>query len=118
MVAKEAPQRAVLAKTLQSRRRRLTVLKNELVPLLREFEAEILETHHNNLQFSLPGAGRQMQMELFERLSWLVEHLGNPGGLDVFLQHLDIYAANVLDGSAPATLGSNHLRDQRLAKAS
>ena len=113
VVAKEAPQRAELAKTLQTRRRRLTALRNEVLPALRELESELLETCGNNLQFSLPGAGRQMQAELFGRLSWLVEHLGNPGGLDLFLQHLDTYAANVLDGSAPASLGANHLRDQR-----
>ncbi len=59
-----------------------------------------------------------MQRELFERLSWLVEHLGNPGGLDLFLQHLGDYAEGVIDGSQPASLGANHLRDQRLLKAS
>ena len=72
VVAKEAPQRAELAKGLQTRRRRLTALRNEVLPALRELESELLETCCNNIQFSLPGAGRQMQQELFERLGWLV----------------------------------------------
>jgi len=59
-----------------------------------------------------------MQSARLEHVSWLVEHLGNPGGLDLFLQHLGDYAEGVVDASRPASLGSNHLKDRQLAKAS
>ena len=105
VVAKEQPARAELAKTLQSRRRRLTVLKNELVPLLKAFEAEIVETHHNALLWSLTGGSKQIHESLPGHLDFLIEHLEVPGGLDLFLQHLDIHAAGILDGSKPASWG-------------
>jgi hypothetical protein len=117
-VAKESGPRADLAKDLQSRRRRIAALRNELMPGLRELEAEVLATFHNEILWSLPGAGQQMQRAMFDNLSWLVEHLSAPGGLDAFLAHLDFYASGVLDGSRPATLGANFVAEKsRLAKA-
>ncbi|MGB8609313.1 hypothetical protein [Bradyrhizobium sp.] len=118
VVALEAQPRAELAASLNARKARIETLKTKLLPLLKEFEAEIIETHHNALLWSLTGGSKQVHESLPDHLDFLMGHLELPGGLDSFLHHLDTHAAGILDGSKPASLGANFLKDRRqLAKA-
>jgi hypothetical protein len=119
VVALEAQPRAELTASLRARRKRIVALKDKLLPLLREFEAEILETHANNLLWSLPGGTQQIHLSLPDHLEFLIGHLELPGGLPKFLDLLDAYASGVESGERPASLGANFLKDKRqLAKAS
>ena len=119
LVYREAPQRAQTAASLKARKARISALRNELLPGLRDLRAEIVETHHNGLLFSLPGASKQIHGSLLDHLDFLVSHLEAQGGLTSFLDHMATYASGVVDGSRPLDLGANYAAEKRrLAKAS
>jgi hypothetical protein len=118
-VFREAPERAQTGAMLRTRKARISALRNELLPGLRDLQAEVVETYHNGLLFSLSGGSKQIHESLPDHLDFLIGYLEAPGGLTLFLDHVASYAAGVVDGSRPLDLGANFLKDKRqLAKAS
>jgi hypothetical protein len=113
VVAREVGPRADLAASLKARKAKIEALSAKLVPLLREFEAEVIETYSNELLWSVSGGTKTVHESLPDHLDFLVGYLSQPGGLPQFLAHMGDYAAGVVDGSRKATLGANYIKDRR-----
>ena len=119
LVFREAPQRAQAAALLKARKSRISALRNELLPGLRDLRAEITETYHNGLLFSLSGGSKGIHESLLDHLDFLIGHLESPGGLSLFLDHMASYAGAIMSGERPLDLGANYIAEKRrLAKAS